>query len=534
MNFEIKLGKGRGGLCIDPAKLVNGRCLIQGTSGSGKSYLIRVIVEQTIQNHLQTIILDPEGEFVTLREKCDVIIAGKEGDVPTETRSAKLLARRIAETGVSTVIDMSDLKLDERREFVKIFLTTLDSLPKKLEAPRLVVLDEAHKFCPESGKGQATSTEAVITLMSQGRKRGLCGILLTQRLSKLKKDAAAEAANVFIGKTSPIDLKSAQDMLGVVKEDREALRSLSPGWFYATGPALSEADVTSFKARKARTTHPEPGKRYQLKAPPPKKVIAKILHEFEILPPSKEQEEAQSLAEAQKEIGRLKKQASSLQSQLDHVTDGVDRVIEKTIQQAHTEMQADFQESLKAALEDRDHRWWIVVQAIKERVEQVFHDERKKGGPTMPDLPQLPTYVMTTKTGRTQSSRPNHSAPPRAVMKPPQKRGPRSEPKRKQPRNAVDDLPFSWNSAPGKLLTVLLQHFPSSLLKKRVAALAGVNYRPDTHNRPRLLRPGFALPALSRSRRAPSLGRVSHRRLARQARGRGASVDLRCPPRSRR
>jgi hypothetical protein len=37
--------------------------------------------------------------------------------------------------------------------------------------------------------------------MSQGRKRGYAGIIATQRLSKFRKDAAAEANNVMIGRT---------------------------------------------------------------------------------------------------------------------------------------------------------------------------------------------------------------------------------------------------------------------------------------------------------------------------------------------
>jgi DNA helicase HerA-like ATPase len=37
--------------------------------------------------------------------------------------------------------------------------------------------------------------------MSQGRKRGYARILAPQRLSKLHKDAAAEANNVIIGRT---------------------------------------------------------------------------------------------------------------------------------------------------------------------------------------------------------------------------------------------------------------------------------------------------------------------------------------------
>lgn len=305
--FKIKLSANAGGVTLDAAKLVEGRCLIQGSSGSGKSYLARVIVEQTIAKGLQTIMLDPEGEFVTLREKYKVLIAGGGGDVPAEARSAKLLGRRIAETGVSAVVDLSDLRLDERRMFVRIFLETLDMLPKRLEAARLVVLDEAHRFCPESGKGSAVSTEAVIALMSQGRKRGLAGMLVTQRLSKLRKDAAAEAGNIFIGRTSPIDLASAQEVLGITKSERESLRRLKAGRFIATGPALSEPEPKAIAIRESTTTHPKPGTRHLAKTPPPQRAITRILEEFKELPPGREQEDAENLQAANLRIRDLER-----------------------------------------------------------------------------------------------------------------------------------------------------------------------------------------------------------------------------------
>jgi hypothetical protein len=41
---------------------------------------------------------------------------------------------------------------------------------------------EAHIYCPERGSGEAESTDPVISLMSQGRKRGYAGIIATKRL----------------------------------------------------------------------------------------------------------------------------------------------------------------------------------------------------------------------------------------------------------------------------------------------------------------------------------------------------------------
>lgn len=306
----IRVGKGRGGLEIDPQKLVGGCALVQGTRGSGKSYLVRVIVEQVIPTGLQTLILDPEGEFSTLREKCDVLIAGPQGDVPCEVRSAKLLARKVAELGCSAVADISALAPAEQCDFVAAFLAALDRLPKSLEAPRLLVLDEAHRFCPESGKGRASSTEAVVLLMSQGRKRGLGGILVTQRLSKLRNDAAAEAANIFIGRTSPIDKARAQDLLGITKRDTASLQSLEAGSFFAVGPALSTTEVVRFTARAATTTHPEPGMRAQGKPKPPRGTMQKLIAELADLPPSVEEEEAASLEAANRRIADLERQVA--------------------------------------------------------------------------------------------------------------------------------------------------------------------------------------------------------------------------------
>jgi uncharacterized protein len=100
-------------------------------------------------------------------------------------------------------------------------------VPRGLWRPTLVILDVAHIYCPERDSGDAESTEAVISLMSQGRKRGFAEIIATQRLSKLHKDAAAEANNVIIGRTwLDADQVRAGDALGLSKADRLKLHDV--------------------------------------------------------------------------------------------------------------------------------------------------------------------------------------------------------------------------------------------------------------------------------------------------------------------
>jgi hypothetical protein len=277
-------------LSIDLPRLIETRMVIEANSGGGKSYVIRKILEVT-HGKVQQIVLDMEGEFSTLREKFDFILAGKEGDIPADPRSAELLARKVLELNASIIIDLSELKMHDRIKFVRIFLEALVEAPKELRHPVLVVVDEAHHFCPEKGKGEAESKEAVIDLATRGRKRGLCAIYATQRIAKFDKDAAAEGLNKLIGRTGlDIDQKRAGDELGFrTKEQFLSLRDLEPGEFYAFGPALSK-QVVRVNIGEVVTTHPHSGERVVSVVPTPTEKVLKILSKLTDLPHEAEKE----------------------------------------------------------------------------------------------------------------------------------------------------------------------------------------------------------------------------------------------------
>jgi DNA helicase HerA-like ATPase len=84
------------------------------------------------------------------------------------------------------------------------------------------------------------SLGAMTNLMCRGRKRGLAGIIATQRLAKLAKNVAAEASNFLMGRTFlDIDMARAADLLGMERRQAEMFRDLQRGHFVALGPALS-------------------------------------------------------------------------------------------------------------------------------------------------------------------------------------------------------------------------------------------------------------------------------------------------------
>src|SRR6266850_747296 len=98
MNRTFELGPG---MPCDLDILMESRLLIQASSGGGKSRTLRRILEQT-HGKVQQIVIDPEGELVSLREKFDYVLAAREGgDTPADPRYAALLAERLLELGVS-------------------------------------------------------------------------------------------------------------------------------------------------------------------------------------------------------------------------------------------------------------------------------------------------------------------------------------------------------------------------------------------------------------------------------------------------
>lgn len=287
-------------------RLVESRMLLQAGSGGGKSWALRRVLEQTA-GKVQQIVIDPDGEFATLREKFDyVIAAAHDGDALAHPRTAALLARRLLETGVSAIIDIYDLKKHERLAFVRILCETIVDAPKDLWHPALIVIDEAHVFCPETDK--AESAGAVIDLASRGRKRGYSLLAATQRIAKLSKDCAAELHNKLIGLTTlDVDVKRAAFELGLPPaEAMRELRALEPGEFFGFGPALWST-VRKLKTGPVETTHPKAGKR-SLRAPPrPTEAIKAVLPKLADLPKEAEAE-ARSIEELKRELAAARRE----------------------------------------------------------------------------------------------------------------------------------------------------------------------------------------------------------------------------------
>ncbi|API59003.1 ATP-binding protein [Tardibacter chloracetimidivorans] len=243
MKVGIDMGLEPGGkpAMLDLEELLATRLLVQGNSGSGKSHLLRRLIEQSAE-WVQQAIIDPEGDFVTLADHYGHIVVEaadySEADV-------QRVAARVREHRASVVLNLEGLDVEAQMRSAAAFLGGLFDAHRDHWYPVLVVVDEAQLFAPSaagevSDEARKTSLGAMTNLMCRGRKRGLAGVIATQRLAKLAKNVAAEASNFLMGRTFlDIDMARAADLLGMEKRTAEMFRDLERGHFVALGPAVS-------------------------------------------------------------------------------------------------------------------------------------------------------------------------------------------------------------------------------------------------------------------------------------------------------
>ena len=242
MKVDIDMGAASPGksAMMDLEELLATRLLVQGNSGSGKSHLLRRLLEQSAP-WVQQCVIDPEGDFVTLSDKFGHVVVDAQRTESELTR----IAGRIRQHRVSVVLNLEGLDVEQQMRAAAAFLGGMFDAERDHWYPVLVVVDEAQLFAPAvagevSDEARKVSLGAMTNLMCRGRKRGLAGVIATQRLAKLAKNVAAEASNFLMGRTFlDIDMARAADLLGMDRRQAEMFRDLARGHFVALGPAIS-------------------------------------------------------------------------------------------------------------------------------------------------------------------------------------------------------------------------------------------------------------------------------------------------------
>lgn len=160
----------------------------------------------------------------------------------------------IVRPGRISVINLKESTPESSGVGLAILLKRLFEARKRGQIPPfLLVLEEAHNFCPQSG---STYTSRVLrTLSSEGRKFGLGLLVVTQRPAKVDKNVLSQCSTQIVMKlTNPLDLKAAiSSVEGLDSAAAELLQLLPVGHAVVCGGGVPRPLVVEIRPR--RTMH---------------------------------------------------------------------------------------------------------------------------------------------------------------------------------------------------------------------------------------------------------------------------------------
>ncbi|MCL5429871.1 MAG: DUF87 domain-containing protein [Candidatus Marsarchaeota archaeon] len=219
------------GASLDPQLIVTGRGCVIGQSGSGKSYLVGVIVEELCKANLPFVIIDTEGEYRSLKSMFNVLwVSGEKGaDVDIGVNYRKLFTESL-ENDVSVILDVSG-ELDKVDTAYKA-LEALYAVENERKEPFLVIIEEADKFAPQIVHPRINIVEEISV---RGRKRGIGLLVATQRPANVSKNVLAQCSYGFIGKLSIDNDIKAVDILINDRKTIAKIPELETGTFIPFG-----------------------------------------------------------------------------------------------------------------------------------------------------------------------------------------------------------------------------------------------------------------------------------------------------------
>ena len=117
--------------------------LVAGPSGSGKSTLTAGIIERLIEKDYQVCIVDPEGDYGTLR---DVVTLGNQWRAPSVNEVLSILE----DPKINLSVNLLGIPLEDRPGFFAQLVPNLHAMRTRTGRPHWLVLDEAHHMLPQT------------------------------------------------------------------------------------------------------------------------------------------------------------------------------------------------------------------------------------------------------------------------------------------------------------------------------------------------------------------------------------------------
>jgi len=121
--------------------------------------------------------------------------------------------------------------------------------------PFLLVVEEAHNYCPERGFGTSVSSNMLRTIASEGRKFGMGLCVVSQRPAKVDKNIISQCnTNIILKVTNPNDLKAIiQSVEGLTSQTYNEIQRLPIGVALISGASIQIPIMVEIRTRE--TSH---------------------------------------------------------------------------------------------------------------------------------------------------------------------------------------------------------------------------------------------------------------------------------------
>ncbi len=121
--------------------------------------------------------------------------------------------------------------------------------------PFLLIVEEAHNYCPERGFGTSVSSNMLRTVASEGRKFGMGLCVVSQRPAKVDKNIISQCnTNIILKVTNPNDLKAIiQSVEGLTNQTYNEIQRLPIGIALISGASIQIPIMVEIRTRE--TSH---------------------------------------------------------------------------------------------------------------------------------------------------------------------------------------------------------------------------------------------------------------------------------------
>jgi len=153
------------------------------------------------------------------------------------------LLKNVVKTQELTIFNLvNEINIRKKQMIVDYICTRLFYLRRLNKIPPfLLIMEEAHQFCPEAAEAKAISKPIIETISREGRKFMACLCLISQRPKKLSSTALSQLnSKMILNIKNPYDLKHLMDSSeAITKEYADMISSLGVGEMLLMGNAVN-------------------------------------------------------------------------------------------------------------------------------------------------------------------------------------------------------------------------------------------------------------------------------------------------------